>query len=85
MLAEVKATLVHGAWMPWLRANAGVLNFTSRFTAAKLMKFASNVPSTAHIEMLEISELRALDSQLWNNKKSSGPSTASVIKTQSHH
>ena len=41
-LTEKKDSLAHGAWLPWLKINAGVLGFESRFTAAKLMKVGSN-------------------------------------------
>lgn len=39
-LAEKKASLNHGEWLPWLEANAGVLGFTSDRTARMLMQAA---------------------------------------------
>jgi N6-adenosine-specific RNA methylase IME4 len=42
-LTKQKADLPHGQWLPWLAANADVLGFESRFTAAKLMKAAKCV------------------------------------------
>jgi phage N-6-adenine-methyltransferase len=57
-------SLLHGAWLPWLRDNADVLGFGSRFTAAKLMRLAANVPSTAHLD--EASAV-ALSRDLWGN------------------
>jgi hypothetical protein len=44
-----KANLPHGEWLPWLEANASVLGFESRFTAAKLIRLA-NVPPAAHFD-----------------------------------
>ncbi len=50
-LMEKKASMAHGAWLPWLEANADVLRFSSRFTAAKLIKAAQrNVPLAAHLD-----------------------------------
>jgi phage N-6-adenine-methyltransferase len=40
-LTKKKEELAHGEWLPWLKANAGVLGFESRFTAAKLMNGAT--------------------------------------------
>jgi phage N-6-adenine-methyltransferase len=50
-LAEKKASLAHGEWGDWLHDNAGVLGFSSRFTAAKLMKAVRNVPPAAHLDV----------------------------------
>lgn len=36
-LTAKKESFNHGEWLPWLEANADVLGFESRFTAAKLM------------------------------------------------
>src|SRR5262245_22195351 len=51
-LAKKKESLKHGAWLPWLEANADVLGFSSRQTAARLLKLAKSVPenvaSTQH-------------------------------------
>ncbi len=47
-LAAKKASLPHGAWLPWLEENADVLGFKTRRTAARLMFLANgtlNVPS----------------------------------------
>ena len=40
-LAAKKASLSHGQWLPWLRANAEALGFTDDSTAQRLMKIAS--------------------------------------------
>ena len=39
MIAK-KAKLAHGEWLPWLKANAGVLGFSTPQTEGKLMKTA---------------------------------------------
>lgn len=43
MLLQVKASLAHGQWLPWLKAQqeAGAVEFTER-TASKYMRVASN-------------------------------------------
>ena len=48
LLAGVKATLSHGEWLPWLKANADALGF-GESTAARLMKLAANSASTRDI------------------------------------
>jgi N6-adenosine-specific RNA methylase IME4 len=65
-LIAKKATLGHGQWLPWLAANADVLGFESRFTSAKLMRLAENVPLTAHLD--EAGAL-AISHQLWGNEQ----------------
>lgn len=44
LLAEHKASLGHGKWLPWLRANAEALGFKSDRTAQYLMKVARENP-----------------------------------------
>lgn len=39
-LIAKKATMKHGEWLPWLQANAAVLGFETRKTAAALMRSA---------------------------------------------
>ena len=64
-LAEKKASMAHGEWLPWLDANAGVLGFLSRFTAAKLIKAAQgNVPLAAHLD--EATAVK-LSRQMWGH------------------
>ncbi len=65
-LAEKKASMKHGEWLPWLDANAGVLGFKSRFTAAKLIRAAQgNVPLAAH---LDESTAVKLSREMWGHK-----------------
>lgn len=50
-LADKKASLAHGEWLAWLKANAGVLGFETRRTAAMLMAAArtSNEKPASHL------------------------------------
>jgi hypothetical protein len=50
-LATKKASLPHGAWLPWLKENEGTLGFTHKDTASRMMRLASNTASTQHIEI----------------------------------
>lgn len=68
MLTEVKATLVHGAWLPWLKANAGVLGFEGPRTAQMLLAFASNTKLTSHLDTCDCAELLEISRKLWGNK-----------------
>jgi N6-adenosine-specific RNA methylase IME4 len=63
-LIAKKATLTHGQWLPWLAANADVLGFETRRTAARLMSLAANGTLTSHFD-----EARAVtySRQLWGN------------------
>jgi hypothetical protein len=45
-LAEKKAGMPHGEWLPWLEENSDVLGFTSRRTAAMLIKAANGKPAS---------------------------------------
>ena len=63
-LTAKKVTMKHGQWLSWLEANAGVLGFSSRKTAAKLMKAGANVTSTRH---LEADEAAQISRQTWGN------------------
>ena len=64
-LAEKKAALPHGAWLPWLRDNAGVLGFASDGTARKLMRAAgANRSSTTD---LSEAEAVAISRKTWGN------------------
>jgi N6-adenosine-specific RNA methylase IME4 len=64
-LAAKKAELGHGQWLPWLAANAEVLGFESRFTAAKLMAAAAKYVSSNGT----FDEAKALkiNRQIWGN------------------
>ena len=64
-LAEKKASMAHGEWLPWLEENAGVLGFSSRRTATKLMKAAVNGTSTAHLDGPELAKLTR---EMWGNQ-----------------
>lgn len=63
-LKAKRDSLHHGEWLPWLEANADALGFESRFTAAKLMKLAANVPPAAH---LTEAEALTISRQLWGH------------------
>lgn len=63
-LAEKKELLGHGQWLPWLKVNAGVLGFSDRKTASRLMKVASNGALTPH---LEADEAAQISRQTWGN------------------
>jgi len=62
-LTAKKDSLPHGAWLPWLKANADVLGFESRVTSARLMK-AANVSSTTH---LSAENALAISRAIWGN------------------
>lgn len=58
-LAEKKATLAHGKWLPWLQANEAILGFETDRTAQRLMKAAAANPTPSvgfgEVEALKIS------------------------------
>lgn len=64
-LAEKKAALPHGEWLPWLEVNAGTLGFSSKHTAARLMKAATKVASTL---LLDDDEIIKLTREMWGNQ-----------------
>jgi hypothetical protein len=64
-LIQKKASMPHGKWGPWLRANADLLGFKHRTTASRLMKTAaSNDASTHH---LSEAEAIRINRKLWGN------------------
>jgi len=63
-LIAKKEQVGHGNWLRWLDDNADVLRFKSRFTAAKLMRFARECALTAHLD--EATAI-AYSRQLWGN------------------
>ena len=69
-LTAKKATTRHGQWLPWLDSNLGVLGFSARTTATRLMKVAkANNASTHH---LETSEALQISRQAWGNNTTRG-------------
>jgi hypothetical protein len=66
-LEEKKATMAHGEWLPWLEANADVLGFATRATAAMLMKAAKGyVKPALH---LDVPEALSLSRRMWGHKE----------------
>jgi len=63
LLTAKRDSLPHGAWLPWLEANADVLGFQSPSTAQRLMKL-SNAALAQHLEPPEAS---ALSRRLWGH------------------
>jgi N6-adenosine-specific RNA methylase IME4 len=61
-----KDSLPHGTWLPWLSANADVLRFESRFTAAKLMGFARKCAAAAHFDLNDATAI-TYSRQLWGH------------------
>lgn len=66
-LSAKKASLPHGAWLPWLAANADPLRFETRSTAARLMKAAKKYDVNATFEP---SEARDISREIWGNPDS---------------
>jgi hypothetical protein len=65
-LAAKKAALPHGAWLPWLEANADVLGFTTPRTAQMLIKSAENA-DTKLLPHLTADVARALSREIWGH------------------
>ncbi|KKL55694.1 hypothetical protein LCGC14_2252870, partial [marine sediment metagenome] len=64
-LAEKKASMKHGEWLPWLDDNAGVLGFATRQTASRLIKLTkSNGTLTHHLNEAEAVQISR---QTWGN------------------
>jgi phage N-6-adenine-methyltransferase len=55
-LQAKKDSMLHGAWLPWLKANARTLNFDSRSTASRLMKIADKCCVNATFDEAEAAE-----------------------------
>ena len=68
-LAAKKDSLAHGAWLPWLAANADALGFDRPRTAQMLIKGASNAPSTSH---LTEADATAISRKIWGNAPARG-------------
>ena len=65
-LAEKKAALGHGEWLPWLRANQAVLGFGER-AAQLLIRGTENTKLTADSEPLTESRAIEISRTLWGN------------------
>lgn len=63
-LAQKKEEVGHGNWLPWLEANYEVLGFNTRHTSARLIRIATNVSSTIH---LEPGDALKLSREVWGN------------------
>lgn len=64
-LAQKKASLPHGEWLPWLAENAGVLGFSERTTAQRLMVAARGNDALAH--HLDEDTALALSRKIWGH------------------
>jgi hypothetical protein len=70
-LAEKKASLKHGEWLPWLEANAEVLGFGSDRTAQRLIGLA-NPTLTSDLDIISCKEAVNISRKLWGNEKGAG-------------
>jgi Protein of unknown function (DUF3102) len=68
-LARKKAELGHGQWLPWLAANADVLGFSDRRTAARLMEVATKWGVNAPFEEAEALQISR---EIWGNSRPRG-------------
>src|SRR5262250_2237816 len=67
-LAKKKASLTHGEWLQWLKANAGLLGFSSRQTAARLLKLAKDSPENVSLtQHLDENAALQISRQVWGN------------------
>jgi hypothetical protein len=64
LLADKKATLKHGEWLPWIKANADALGFDADRTAQRLIKLAAENP-TLTTDLPD--EQKAITARLWGN------------------
>lgn len=62
-LAAKKTELGHGQWLPWLKANAGVLGFDTPRTAQMLIK-SGNTKLTSHLDAASAIQISR---QAWGN------------------
>jgi N6-adenosine-specific RNA methylase IME4 len=60
----------HGQWIPWLKENAKILGFESRFTAAKLMKAARKHSKCAFDGTLDEAQALEISRDTWGNNYS---------------
>ncbi len=82
LLAAKKAELKHGEWLPWLKANAGALDFTDASTASRLMKLAAKNPALTHD--LPEAEAKEITRKVWGNvvrPEPTPPNGNSLIKS----
>ena len=63
-LTEKKASMKHGQWVKWLENNMGVLGFSARRTASRLIKVAANGALATH---LEAAEALQISRQTWGH------------------
>lgn len=81
MLAEHKASLKHGEWLPWLEANAGALGFSSDLvnsqrTAQRLMGMAAYTTPASDLDQQQTSDALR---ELWGHKERTSKAPARVI------
>lgn len=74
LLIAKKENMGHGEWLPWLKANEGILGFDNPRTAQRLMQVA-NTASTPH---LDESAAVAISRQTWGNNKFKGNYTGEI-------
>ena len=68
LLAEKRATLKRGEWLPWIKANAIALRFNTDRTAQRLMKLAADYPTLASDSLgLGAAEEKAIERLLWGH------------------
>ena len=65
LLIERKASLKHGEWLPWLKANADALGFSDGSTASRLMKLVRENANLASTH--DLPDVREITRQLWGN------------------
>jgi phage N-6-adenine-methyltransferase len=63
-LIAKKDSMGHGEWLPWLKVNADVLGFESRFTAAKLMNAAARCAASGTFDE---GEALRISRQVWGH------------------
>ena len=63
-LAEKKATMAHGEWVPWLNVNESTLGF-GKLTAQRLM----NAAKTSLATYLDVPEALSLSRRMWGHKE----------------
>ena len=71
LLLAKKASLRHGEWLPWLKANAQALGFKDRSVATRLMSFAADKPNVASTHHLSEEAAALWSRELWGNKNES--------------
>lgn len=83
-LAEKKASLGHGEWLPWLEDNANILGFETRRTASRLMKLAANGTSTSHLNGTTAAQIsRATWGNNASKKKTKSLDNTSIVPVNS--